>query len=195
MLGTGGVGGRLRVLENVGVVELRGVAIDAELAVAVRGHLAVHDVAVAGEQAVLHERHVLVEVELRRLAEELGEPDHDHDADEQVDGRGDLVQVAALMLERVAGHVVAQADRAQRYEAVVEGVQIGPVLDRGVHGRRYDEEEHEHDERAREREEHVHAGALHLAESGHLPQLGMDQVGEGEQAVGGDHHESLDQWI
>ena len=61
---------------------------------------------------------------------------------------------------RVAGHVVAQADRRQRDEAVVKSVQVGPGLDVRVDSGGYKEKEHEHGQRAQEREHDVHMRTL-----------------------------------
>lgn len=96
----------------------------------------------AGQNGVLGEREVLVEVELGRLAEYLQEPDHGSDAKDQVERREDLVQVAMLLLDVVAWYVVPETHCRQRDEAVVEGVEVRPAFDVGVDVRwDYEEED------------------------------------------------------
>ena len=95
-----------------------------------------YGVLVAGQYAVFDESKVLVEVEFGRLAEYLQQPDHDHDTYDQVQNGEYFVQVTVRLLVRVSRHVVAKTNGAKRNEAVVESVQIGPVLDVSVDGRR-----------------------------------------------------------
>ena len=150
-----------------------------------------HGRLVIRQYAVFVQRELLVHVEFRYLTEYLQSPHHDHHAENQV-GRGeDLVQVAMTLLARIARHIVAKAHRTQRDEAVVECVQIRPVLDVGVYACRYYEEENEHDESTFEREYDVHVSALYAVKW----QQRLDSLREYGKQIGGELHEAFDHGV
>lgn len=67
------------------------------------------------------------QIQLRNVVKDRQREHHECDAREEVDGGEHLVQRSVGLVRRVPGDVVAQTDRCQRHEAVVERVQVVPV--------------------------------------------------------------------